>query len=210
MNPLKAALANACLLLAAGRALAGPTSLYLIPIADIQGFGKGFSYTGAQGASMRGRNAWFNAQEFGIARGVEAGWDSDFEKSNVFNFKLSLLNAPKSCPRLAVSGGLMNWSGTYNEPFLAARYDLSHCRLHGGYWKTAGANRAFIGADFPINSNWTGMIEHLAGANSQTWLSTFYTIPHTNGLALDFALGIPGARNAGLQHAVMLYYSIGG
>ena len=210
MTPLKASLAAVCLVLAAGRALAGPTSLYLVPIADIQCLGKGFSYTGAAGSGMAGRNAWFNAQEFGVARGVEAGWDSDFARSNVFNFKVSVLNAPRYCPHLSVSGGLMNWSGSYYEPFVAARYDLPHCRLHGGYWNTSGAGRAFLGADFPINAAWTGMLEHLAGANSQTWVSTFYTIPHSNGLSLDFALGIPGARHAGIQHAFMLYYSLGG
>jgi hypothetical protein len=209
MTPLKAPMAMAWLLLAASHAMAGPTSLYLVPIADIQSIGRGFSYAGASGSGMRGRNAWFNAQEIGVARGVEAGWDSDFARSNVFNFKLSLLNGPKSCPRLAVSGGLMNWSGAYNEPFLAARYDLSHCRIHGGYWKTGGVNRGFLGADFSINAAWSGSVEHLAGANSQTWLSTFYTIPHT-ALSLDIALGISGTRNAGLQHAFLVYYSIGG
>lgn len=184
-------------------AFAGPTGLYIIPIADIQKLGQGFSYLGAAGET-RTKYSWFNADEFGIGDRTEGGWDSDLAGHVVLNAKTSLLSSSHG----AISAGFMNCSGSYSEPFVTGRYDLAHCRLHGGYWKEDGVNRMFIGSDFPINASWTGMVEHLSGPAGQTWLSAFYAVPHS-GVGIDFALGANGENFSHLQQSVLVYYSFG-
>lgn len=151
----------------AGSALAGPTMLITIPIADILG-NREFAYTyGISGTESKIDSRWYHAQ--GLAVGFydrfEFGLDEDFAGSTSLHFRLKLIEDPKDA-KWAVSLGFNGWNmddETAATSHICGRYDFSGFRLHGGLTKSFDGTRPFIGLDGPIFGDWTWMLEHTGG-----------------------------------------------
>ena len=192
-------------LLTAGVAHAGPTSLYLMPIADCLKQFEGFAYTGLQGVehNVSKSYSYYNAVTIGLGHHVEVGYDSDYMGHISGNVKVQLLENAKG----ALSAGVSNWYGDSVDPYVVGRLDGKGYRLHAGFWRTMGTGRFMAGADFPIMRDLTGAAEFLSGPSSQSWGSIYYAVPKVPGLSLGLALGVPSNHREGLMHSALLFYS---
>lgn len=191
-------------ILVAGAAQASPTSLFLMPIADILKHREAFVYVGLVGYE---RNVWkghdyYNAATVGLFDRVEVGYDNDFMGVTSGNVKLQLLEQSN----YALSVGVMNWRGDKADPYVVGRLDGKGYRLHGGVWRTEGTERVMLGADFPVLTGLSGSVEFLSGPGSQGWASLFYQIPGVPGLGVMGAVGASSVRAVGTMHSVLLYY----
>ena len=198
----------ACLSIA-GVAQAGPTSLFIMPIADCLKKLEGFAYAGLGGTEHNVSKAeyYYNAATIGLGHNVEVGYDSDFMGHISGNVKYQLFEGPKFAPGTALSVGVSNWRGDAVDPYVVGRYDGKGYRLHAGYWRTLGTNRLMLGSDFPVAPSFTGSVEFLSGPHSQSWAMLNYQIPFVPGLLLGLAVGVPSDHRDGLQHSALLYYS---
>lgn len=195
---------------AAGVANAGPTGLWLMPIADILAHREAFAYVGFGGTERNVSKGYYyyNAATVGVFDRAEIGYDNDFLGNTTYNIKVQLFDSPARLEGTALSVGLMNCNGGYREPYIVGRHDFKDFRLHAGYWNTAGCGRMVVGADFPLFGNGTGTLEFMSGPSSITWGSVFVPVDSIlPGLGLVFAVGMPSNHAEGLQHSAMAYYS---
>lgn len=196
-------------LFAATAAHAGPTSLFLMPIADCLKKLEGFAYSGLSGTERNVSKAYsyYNAMTIGVGHNVEVGYDSDYMGHISGNVKYQLFENPKGAKGTALSVGVMNWRGDAVDPYVVGRFDGKGYRLHAGYWRTMGTDRLMIGSDFPVMPSLSGAVEFLSGPGSQAWGSLYYAIPKLPGLTLGVAVGVPSIHEQGLMHSVLLNYA---
>jgi hypothetical protein len=196
----------------AGSALAGPTMLITIPIADILG-NREFAYTyGISGTESKIDSRWYHAQ--GMAVGFfdrfEFGLDEDFAGSTSLHFRLKLIEDPKDA-KWAFSVGFNGWNmddETAATSHICGRYDFSGFRLHGGFTKSFDGTRPFIGLDGPIFGDWTWMLEHTGGPGSMTWGGLNVPVKGVNGLSVMGAVGLPERRSDGLQFSLSATWGV--
>lgn len=194
---------------AAGLSQASPTSLFLMPIADVLKHREAFAYVGLYGYEHNVDPAYsfFNAATIGLFNRVEVGYDNDFRGFTSMNVKAQLFETPKWAPNMAMSVGAMNWRGDKADLYAVGRYDGKGYRLHAGWWRTMDSDRAMVGTDFPVPGGFTGALEYLSGRGGSTWGSLFYSIPQIKGLGVQIAVGFPSTHSEGIQHSALLYYS---
>lgn len=205
----KTLLIGACLA-ATAFASAGPTGLWVMPIADILGHREGFAQLGFGGTEQNVSKGfyYYNGVEVGVLDRVEIGYDNDFLGYTSYNIKVQLFDSPRGLEGTALSVGVMNCCGGYREPFVVGRHDFKDFRLHAGYWNTMGCGRMVIGADFPVFGNGSASIEYMSGPSNATWGSLYepadFILP---GLGFVVAFGVPSNRSEGLQYSAMAMYT---
>ncbi len=203
---LKVPLAMAFLFVAS-YANAGISALTVIPIADILGHRE----------AVIGYNAYFNERNIdkkvyhysyvcvGVGDFAEVAYGDSLEKEQTFHIKVKLLEGSN----YMVSAGAMNMgeqSGIKADWFVAGRYDIKDLRVHFGYLKD-DEERGFVGVDFPIFGNCTGMLEWVTGPGAYGWVSLNVPVKQLPGLNLWLAAGIPSDRKAqGNQSTVGVWY----
>ena len=176
-----------------------------MPIADVLKHREAFAYAGLQAYQRKVSKAYdpFDAVTVGLFDRVEIGVDNDFRGTWCGNAKLQIFERD----RAALSVGATGWRGEAMDPFVVGRFDSQGFRLHGGLWRTGGAGRAMLGADFPAGREFTGSVEFLSGPGGQVWAALFYAVPQVPGLGVQAALGASSDRAVGVQHAACLFYA---
>jgi hypothetical protein len=182
------------------------TALTAIPIADILGHREavvGYNLYGNE-RNIDKKIAHFGYVTVGVGDIGEVGYGDDLEKGQTTSFKFKLLEGSN----YMVSAGAVNYEGKgiMADYFVAGRYDLKNLRLHFGYLKD-DEHRGFVGADFPIFGNCTGMVEWISGPGAYGWVSLNVPVKQLPGLNLWLGAGIPSARKEqGYQYTVGLWY----
>lgn len=191
-------------------AQAWPTSLNLIPIADIVRHREGFGMYSIAGSNQDPRYIHGNSLTLGLFDRIEFGYDNDFLGNTTYNAKLLLIDKPKQAPDLQFSVGFT--SGTfdhdYREPYAVGSYSFKDFRVHAGYWRTGGVSRGFFGADFAVGCpDLSAMVETLTGPNGYTYLGLCYNIPAVPGLSLSVSFGLPTEKSdPTIRAAYLIYY----
>jgi hypothetical protein len=198
---MKLSFALACMILP-GVALAGPTGLYLMPIADILKDRECCLTSAAQGQGRIYSKA--GGLTLGVGDRFEAGFDQDLAGGSTYNIKLQMGECETGAVRGAISVGLANCTADACDPYIVGRLDFAGCRCHAGLWRTQGACRFMAGADFPLSPALSGSIEGLSGPDSQAWGMLNYSVPKMEGLSLQLSLGL---TRQGVQHAIGLAYA---
>ena len=196
-----------------GAAIAGPTGLYVIPIADVLGHREcsyGYTLSGNEkGVDPRYYHA--HGLEVGLFDRMELGFDNDFQGSTSYNFKLLVLDDPKHARYALSVGGTGFGDGMTPGTFVAARYNFGEHRLHAGYWQ-AGDNRFVVGMDGPLvgMGKWchgaSYSAERLWGEGASTTLAVYFPVKGVSGLSAGIGLTVPDDRASGVQHSVALTY----
>jgi hypothetical protein len=188
-------------------ASAGPTALAMMPIADILKHRETQLELGAFASDVDRRYSFYQAGTVGLFDRIELGYDIDFLGDTRFHVKLQLFETPPDTPGSAVSVGVMGVRGRESEPYAVGRYDLSNFRLHAGVWRTMGATRLAVGADFEVFGEGVASLEFLSGPSSQTWASLYYPIQQVPGLGAFVAVGFSSDRSEGTMHLATLIYN---
>lgn len=194
----------------AGSAMAGPTTLLTIPVADILG-NREFAYTYTiSGTEKNIDPRWYHSQgfAFGFFDRFEFGFDEDFEGYTLLHFRLKILEDPKEA-RWAISGGFNGWNQddeTVATSHLVGRYDFSCFRLHAGVIRDFERTRPFIGLDGPVFGDCTWMAEYTGGPGGMAWAGLSVPVKGVNGLSLSGAMGFPEKRVDGYQFMFSAYW----
>lgn len=187
--------------------MAAPTSLILMPIADIMGHREFLYAPSGVGDNRRmGRSeAYAHAVTFGLFDRVEMGFDNDFLGSTVYNAKVLLYEAPKT-KSVAVSAGLMNMNVAEGPitKYVVGRFDVGSTRLHAG-WLRDDRDRLMLGVDRDLGHGWSVMADYISGPNNYTWVAVNIPTP-VPGLSFMLGEGIPSVHADGYQHNVTLNY----
>jgi hypothetical protein len=180
-----------------------PTSLNLIPIADILAHRQAAAqfYWFGDKFNLGQTGTRFASGQFGIADRFEAGFDNDFLGHTTYNLKFQAFQFDRG----AISAGIMDWAAGQATPYVVGRYDFKGFRLHGG-WMRDSASRLMLGADFQLPSGFTGLVDWICGPGGQAWFGFSWTIPRVDGLSLAVGAGIPLGHGP-VQHSIMLTYS---
>jgi hypothetical protein len=99
----------------------------------------------------------------------------------------------------------MNCDGGKTDPYAVGRLDFKGWRAHAGILHD-GKTRWFVGADFPINGELTGMVDHLSGSDGYTYVGVYQEFAKLPGFGVTWTLGIPNDRGSGFTHMVTLGY----
>lgn len=193
-----------------GMAQAGPTGLWMMPIADILAHREAFAYVGLGGTERNVSKGYyyFNAATVGIFDRAEIGYDNDFLGNTTYNIKVQLFDSPRGLEGTALSAGLINCTGAYREPYVVGRKDFKDFRLHAGYWNTQGCGRFVAGVDFALLKDWSASVEFMSGPSSITWGQVFIPLDSMlPGFGVSLAVGVPSARSEGIQHSALAMYS---
>jgi hypothetical protein len=186
------------LLMATCSAMAGPTGLNAIPIADILGHREIYLNVGAWGTERRISKEidYFNSATVGFGDRMEFGYDNDFEGYTTWNVKVLLFEDEKS-GRWALSGGYVGLRKDESQSYLVGRYDLTdRLRLHAG-WLEDGKSRSMLGLDYSISDNLTFMADSISGRDSYTYLGLNAVSSALPGFDLTLTAGIPHQRDNG-------------
>lgn len=183
------------------------TTLINIPIADILGHREvaiSYGLTGNE-RSVDPRYSHYGSLNVGLYDKAEVAVGTDFAGTTTVHAKL-LLYESEGPRKLAVSAGVMNFEGRgHADAFLVGRLDLNGCRLHAGYLHN-DTDRVILGADFPLATDWSGLVEYTSGPHGYAWAGINAPIPGVNGLSLMVAVGMPSVRGDGIQHQVAVTY----
>lgn len=194
-----------CLMLPA-MAMAGPTGLNLIPIADTVGPGEclfGVYSAGNKWDIAKRGNLWHCAT-IGLTDRIEIGYDNNLNATTYGNVKFRFAQGKN----YAISAGVMNFDFRtgLNAVYVVGRYDMSNMRLHAGVYRDT-VEHPIIGVDFAMKNGWTGMVEHFGGPSGSTWAGVFIPLP-MKGLGLTFSAGLPTDHHQPWQHTINLSYGI--
>lgn len=191
-------------------AQAWPTSLNLIPIADIVRHREGFAMYAITGTNQDKTYIHANSLTVGLFDRIEFGYDNDFLGNTTYNAKLLLIDKPKQAPNLQFSVGFTSatFDHDYREPYAVASYSFPEVRVHAGYWRTGGVSRGFFGADFACGcKDLSAMVETLTGPNGYSYVGLSYNIPWVPGLSLSLSVGIPYEKSdPTIRSAFLIYY----
>lgn len=191
-----------------GIAAATPTSLIMLPVADILGHREVSVNTTAVGfeKSVDPKTYWTGGLTIGLFDRVELGVDTDFEGGRLNDIKVNFLEDEKL--GLAFSGGFMNISQRDRtiDKYLVARKDFKGFRLHAGYLYS-DMHRGFVGADFELPNGYSAAVEHLGGPNSVTWVALNVPLKLAKQeICLTLAGGFPSVKADGNQWMVSAAY----
>jgi hypothetical protein len=204
---MKRCIALSAIAACASGALAGPTVLINIPIADILGH-REFAYIyGVSGTEARIDKRWYSYQGYaiGLFDILELGLENDFLGTSELSLRLKLLEDPKDA-RWALSVGARAWhNGEEGSWHLMGRYDLPHFRIHGGVVKS-DEHRWVLGLDGPVFGDSTWLLEHTSGTGAITWGGLSVPVKGIAGLSVTAAIGVPGDRSIGTQYSLSLYW----
>lgn len=202
-----------CACVLAATAAAGPTGLFVIPVADVLGHGEAsYSYSvSGNEKSVDPRYYHAHGFEVGMLNRIELGFDNDFAGSSSYNFKLLLVDDPRD-GRYALSVGATGY-GDEQTPgtFVVGRYNLGDHRLHAGYWQSGG-NRFMAGIDGECRRlgrplcGATYSLERVWGPDAFTTFALYFDIEQVSGLSAAIGVTVPDDRSAGVQHSVSLTY----
>ena len=192
-----------------GLAMAGPTGLSNIPTADILRHREMLLAYGASGTERHIDKSigHYSGLQLGLFDRLELGIDNDFMGSTVSNAKLLLWESPNE-GRSAVSIGVQNWATDNTaDHYIVGRYDMPSFRLHLGAMRT-DRWLVFAGIDFPVNEQWTALLDFTSGPSSSTWFGLDYAIPNINGLNITCMAGVTAVKSAGLKRAIHASYGL--
>lgn len=192
----------------AGGALATPTSLIMLPIADILGHREVAFNVTASGMqkSVDPKTYWASGITIGLFDRLEIGADTDFEGGSITDFKILLAENAKQ--GWALSAGACNISQKERtiDKFVFGRKDFKGFRLHAGYMYS-DTHRAVVGADFELPNGYSGAIEHFGGTNSITWFAVNAPLKVLKQeLTLTLAAGVPSVKADGNQWMASVGY----
>lgn len=186
-------------------AVATPTSLILMPIADALGHREGALIYGVAGNERNVDRKVYHSLgvTLGLMDRVELGYFDDFEGFGSLDVKFQFLQADKG--RLAVAAGVMNWRRGEADRYVALRQELKGWRLHAG-WVKSDRDRGFVGADFPMPWGWSGAVEYVGGPNALTSAMVNVPMPRVNNLLLSVWGTWPTVKSDGIQWGACLTY----
>jgi hypothetical protein len=189
-------------LLLPGAAMAGPTGLTIIPIADVLGHREFLFSMGSTGTDfdVTQRRSDSHSLEFGLGDRLELGYDNDFLGSTVFNAKLQVIQGKGR----AVSVGAMNWNSGSMTPFVDGRLDGKGYRLHAG-WMKDSKKHLIGGIDFPVFAA-TGDLEYISGPKGAVWAGLSIPFAALKGLTVGLGAGVSVNGKSQLMHSVSVGY----
>lgn len=185
---------------------ASPTSLSIIPIAEVLRHREAFAALYASGSGGPGRSQiqHTNALTVGLFDRVELGFDNDYRRTSTWNAKALLVETPSG---QMVSAGWMNASGKAGDPYLVVQAPLTlgsrSARLHAGVGRFSGVGQGFLGLDMEVSDDLVAALEHISGSSGYTWLGVWKAIPKVEGLELGLSYGHPNRRSNGTQFYAM-------
>lgn len=187
-------------------ALAGPTGLASIPIADILGHREAlYAYAAAGTESHVDKKiAHAHGLTVGLFDRVELGFDNDFAGGTNYNAKLLLAEDPRNAS-WALSVGVLGFEDGKGSPYLVGRKDFKGFRAHGGVLRD-GEDRLILGFDGLAFGDCVWMLDHTTGSGSMTWAALDVPVKPVDGMSVTFSLGIPQKRSDGVQGSVTLNF----
>ncbi|MBV6457755.1 MAG: hypothetical protein HONBIEJF_00874 [Fimbriimonadaceae bacterium] len=195
---------------AAAAAQAWPTSLIVIPIADILRNREVYLNYAVSGNEQHVDNMTYHAHAVtvGLFDRIEVGYDNDTLGTTIYNAKLLLYEEP-STGKYAVSAGVINWKDGRGDGYLVGRYDFDRVRIHVG-WLKNDMNRLMAGLDVDLGSRWglelSALADFVSGPSSRTWLAPNVNFEKVPGLGIMVGVGFPADKPEGIQYTVSIGY----
>ncbi|MBL8040739.1 MAG: hypothetical protein JNM04_05270 [Chthonomonas sp.] len=189
-------------------ALAAPTGLIMIPIADIlrhREVSAVHTVTGFE-RNVDTRYLHSGGLTVGLFDRVEVGVSSDYAGTETWDAKLLLTEGEHKGIGYAASVGIANGFGKSVDPYFAGRVDFKKLRLHGGVWRLSNVVQGFAGLDYELNESWVLMADHIGGREGYTWVAASYDLGA--GLSVMGTFGRPNTRSDGFQHQVVITYTV--
>ena len=204
---------NKATLVAAGAALlstcavAAPTALGYIPIADILAHREivyTFQTTGFE-HRINPRYSWAHALQVGVFNRAEVGFDNDFLGNTVYNGKFQVFNE-QQVKKTALSVGVWNYQHGKGDWDVVGRRDCSGYRLHCGY-QQSDEGHLMAGIDAPWGNSIVSL-DYNTGSHSSGFGTAAVTTPikQVPGLSFMGVLTVPTDHLNGVQHTFVLIY----
>jgi hypothetical protein len=196
---LRRCLPLACAALAPACALAWPTGLASIPIADILGHREALVSYGVFGTEQNVDKRIYHSQGLvvGLFDRLELGYDNDFEGTTELNAKVLLFEDPDEAA-WAVSAGVMGFVDGKGSPYIVGRHDFRGFRAHAGMLRQDG-DRLMLGFDGEAFGDCVWMLDHTTGPGAMTWAGLDVPINAVPGLWVTGTIGFPHRRSDGIQ-----------
>lgn len=195
--------AIASLVAYAATAHAWPTSLNMIPIADILKHGQIYAHYTAVGTERRisTKITSYAGVLIGIGDRIEIGWDDDLEEGGAYWNGKVLLGEGENW---ALSMGYQALRKNESQSYLVGRYDpCDKLRLHFG-WLEDGKSRALWGLDYQLCDDWKLYVDSISGRDGATWVGVNVAPPAWPGFDVTLFAGIPHTRADGYTWNVIV------
>ena len=195
-----------CALALSSFALAGPTGLGMMPIADILKHMENQTTSGATGFDRRISKgfAYQNGFLLGVRNRAEIGYDNDFLGNTVYNAKLQLFDE-SVVHDTALSVGTQNFANGNGDFYVVGRRDTKACRFHAGLLHS-DEYHPMIGADTPWGQS-TLQLEFMAGRNARATASVVTAIQQVKGLQVMLGISAPTDQRNGVQYFGQFIYN---
>lgn len=177
--------------LASSVALAWPTSLNVIPIADVikhKEVQMGYSATGNLNSDDKS-TGHTSMLLFGFEDRFEIGVDTNMNGYRSMNFKILLLEEQTES-KYMLSAGVQEWSEGYAEPYVVGALDLTKARVHAG-WLKNDAHRLIVGLEVPINKDWYLLADFISGREGASWIGVYGPLLGVSGFDITIGIGRP-------------------
>ncbi len=177
--------------LAAAPVLAYPTSLNLIPSADVMD-----ARTVRVALELDGHATPFSEDaglylctQFGVTDRLEIGFDLNeinYDSDWAVNAKWQVVPENDSTPAVAIGVWDATRWGALSDWYVVASKDAGNCRLHGGF-RHNGPNRGFVGAEYFVTDRFEFMADWTTGHDEYLAGGAFYDLGHGLGTFAYYA-----------------------
>lgn len=201
---------TALAMLVAQCALAAPSSLNLMPTADVLGHGEfAIEYENDAEPLLSSECDQYVLIQVGLLDRLELGVDRCFHgaKATYWNFKLLVREEDESGPAIAV--GVQNIvEGDDNQPYLALAKEVRGARLHLGAIRLYEETEAMAGVEYWLSDRVTLAADHMTGVNGATTLGGWVALNDSWYLSLARVMS-PTEDWDDYWQAVLSYYGAG-
>lgn len=192
-------------MLACAPACGTPTSLNVIPTADVLPNGQANITVQLLGGPLRGGYQFANQlqTELGLGDVIEFGVDPSLgpNTGNAWNAKYRIYDETRRRPAVAV-GQFVDLFGTGNPPYIVGFKSIGSSRLHFGATAIEGSTRALAGYDFWHGRPLTLQADYVSGPGAYASFGFVYNL--NNGLSLNVAQLIGNSSYAPNAYLVTL------
>lgn len=186
-------------------ALASPTSLNVIPTAEVLPHGTaniGVQLSGGPTSSGYLFLNQFQAQ-LGIGDNIEFGYDVSLGPQGEGFWNAKCLLFPESRRRPALAVGLLSNVGQFDNPaYITSFKTVGQTRLHMGAIQMSNSVRAMLGWDIWHNDPLSLQADYISGPEAYASFGAIYNWP--NGISLNLAQLIGNSPSAANAYLVVL------
>lgn len=187
----------------AATALAGPTTLNVIPTADTLRHREVVLMHSVAGQQGLERHSHSYSGLVGVGDRLEVGFDADYAGGTTLNAKVRLLESKDG--RYALAAGYMNFRKQTGDGYVVATGDMGSFRLHGGLLDD-GQKRWMAGVDTVAFGDVTVMAEHVSGRGGMTYVGFAAPIKGVRGASFGAYVGWPNTRYEPQEYGAFVSY----